>query len=86
MSTRQATNVLTRAFRSAALPVFWIRQEFSPNLQDAFGEMRRKLLAVTIAGTAGCELLSELETARKQFRFSAASNATAIAARGRRAT
>jgi nicotinamidase-related amidase len=55
------TNLLVRAFRSAGLPVFWIRQEFAPDLHDAFPEMRAKNLSVTIAGTTGCELLAELD-------------------------
>jgi nicotinamidase-related amidase len=56
-----ATNLLARGFRSAGLPVFWVRQEFAPDLHDAFPEMRRKNLAITISGTPGCQLLSELE-------------------------
>jgi nicotinamidase-related amidase len=38
-----------------------VRQEFAPDLSDAFLEMRRKNLRTTIAGTDGCELLPELE-------------------------
>ena len=56
-----ATNLLTRAFRSAGSPVFWVRQEFASDLSDAFPEMRRRNLAITISGTSGCQLLSELE-------------------------
>lgn len=41
--------------------MFWIRQEFAPDLHDAFPEMRAKKVSITIAGTAGCELLSELD-------------------------
>ena len=55
------TNSLVRTFRTAGLPVFWVRQEFSPDLNDAFLEMRAKRISVTIAGTPGCELLPELE-------------------------
>jgi nicotinamidase-related amidase len=55
------TNLLARGFRSAGLPVFWIRQEFAPDLHDAFPEMRAKKVSITIAGTTGCELLSELD-------------------------
>jgi nicotinamidase-related amidase len=55
------TNVLVRGFRSAGLPVFWIRQEFAPDLHDAFLEMRAKKISITIAGTTGCDILSELD-------------------------
>ena len=55
------TNTLARTFRSAGLPVFWVRQEFSPDLHDAFLEMRVNSVSVTIAGTPGCQLLPELE-------------------------
>ena len=56
-----STNLLVRTFRSARLPVFWVRQEFAPDLHDAFLDMRAKNVSITIAGTAGCELLPELE-------------------------
>mgnify|MGYP006202574933 CR=1 FL=1 len=36
-------------------------QEFKPDLSDAFLEMRRHGIQVTIAGTDGCEILPELE-------------------------
>jgi len=55
------TNLLVRTFRSAGLPVLWVRQEFDPDLHDAFREMRANKVSITIAGTAGCELLPELE-------------------------
>lgn len=55
------TNRLVGGFRAAKLPVIWIRQEFAPDLHDAFAEMRAKSIAVTIAGTRGCELLPELD-------------------------
>lgn len=55
------TNLLVRAFRYNNAPVFWVRQEFAPDLHDAFLDMRANDLSITIAGTAGCELLRELE-------------------------
>jgi nicotinamidase-related amidase len=55
------TNTLVRAFRSRRLPVFWVRQEFAPDLHDAFLDMRANNVSITIAGTAGCEVLPELE-------------------------
>lgn len=57
------TNSLVAAFRRAGLPVIWIRQEFAPDLSDAFGEMRANNTSITIAGTPGCEILSELDRA-----------------------
>jgi nicotinamidase-related amidase len=43
--------------------VIWVRQEFRPDLSDAFADMRRNGIAVTIAGTAGAQLLPELTRA-----------------------
>jgi nicotinamidase-related amidase len=54
-------NLLVRGFRGRGLPVFWVRQEFAPDLHDAFPEMRAKKLSITIAGTTGCDLLPELD-------------------------
>jgi nicotinamidase-related amidase len=56
-----SVNRLAAAFRQARQPILWVRQEFSPDLSDAFLQMRRENLRVTIAGTDGCELLPELE-------------------------
>ena len=54
-------NTLVRAFRAHAQPVIWIRQEFAPDLSDAFSEMRKYHISATIAGTEGCKLLPELD-------------------------
>ena len=56
-----ATNALAGAFREHGQPVFWVRQEFAPDLHDAFLEMRKHGLRLTIAGTDGCEILPELD-------------------------
>jgi nicotinamidase-related amidase len=56
-----AVNTLAGAFREQRQPVIWVRQEFAPDLHDAFLEMRKHKLRVTIAGTDGCELLPELD-------------------------
>jgi nicotinamidase-related amidase len=56
-----SVNRLAAAFRQAGRPIIWVRQEFSPDLSDAFLRMRRENLHVTIAGTDGCELLPELD-------------------------
>lgn len=55
-----ATNRLTSDFRSRGMPVIWVRQEFAPDLRDAFLDMRRRQVSITIAGTPGCEFLPEL--------------------------
>jgi nicotinamidase-related amidase len=54
-------NALAEEFRRRDQPVIWIRQEFAPDLHDAFLDMRKHGLRITIAGTKGCELLSELD-------------------------
>jgi nicotinamidase-related amidase len=56
-----SVNRLAAAFRQAQQTVLWVRQEFAPDLSDAFPRMRKENLRVTIAGTDGCELLPELE-------------------------
>ena len=53
-------NTLADNFRHAQLPVVWVRQEFAADLSDAFLDMRRHNVAITIAGTAGCRLVPEL--------------------------
>jgi len=53
-------NTLVKAFRDHGQTVLWVRQEFAPDLHDAFLDMRKNDLRVTIAGTPGCELLPEL--------------------------
>jgi len=54
-------NHLVGLFRSRDLPVIWVRQEFAPDLSDAFLELRRRGIAVTITGTEGCQILPELD-------------------------
>lgn len=56
-----AANDLLRIARSLSAPVIWVRQEFEDDLSDAFLSMRRTGRRVTIKGTKGCELLSELQ-------------------------
>lgn len=56
-----ATRELTAWARGQGHPVVWVRQEFEPDLSDAFLSMRRTGRRVTIRGTLGCRLLAELE-------------------------
>jgi nicotinamidase-related amidase len=53
-------NELVGVMRSSSHPLIWVRQEFEPDLQDAFPEMRAKGIRITIKGTQGCEILPEL--------------------------
>ena len=57
----KSINQLTAAFRAHAQPVYWVRQEFAPDLSDAFAVMRKRGIRTTISGTDGCELLPELD-------------------------
>ncbi|HMF90764.1 MAG TPA: cysteine hydrolase [Candidatus Angelobacter sp.] len=56
----QATNELVALMRSHKHPVVWVRQEFEPDLSDAFLEMRSKNIRITIRGTRGAQIVSEL--------------------------
>jgi nicotinamidase-related amidase len=55
-------NELVGSMRGLGHPVAWVRQEFEPDLRDAFGEMKAKGIHVTIKGTQGCQIVSELAT------------------------
>jgi nicotinamidase-related amidase len=54
-------NTLTEEFRRHGQPIIWVRQEFAADLHDAFLDMRKHNLRVTMAGTDGCEILPELD-------------------------
>ena len=58
-----AINVLITGFRDAGQSVIWVRQEFKSDLTDAFLDMRRRGVAITIAETEGCQILPELQQA-----------------------
>lgn len=55
-----AINTLTEAGREAGHLVVWIRQEFEADLSDAPLQFKRRGIHIAIAGTAGAELLPEL--------------------------
>ena len=59
----QSTNALVGILRSHNQPVVWVRQEFQPDLRDAFPEMRAKGIRITIQGTEGCQIASDLAVA-----------------------
>ena len=56
----QSINALVHLMRTASHPVIWVRQEFQPDLSDAFLEMKAKEIHITIKGTEGCQILSAL--------------------------
>lgn len=55
------TNKLANAFRRSGLPVIWVRQEFRPDLSDAFLEMRDNNIKIAIEGTRGAQLHADLD-------------------------
>jgi maleamate amidohydrolase len=55
-----AVNDLVAVMRASSHPVIWVRQQFEADLSDAFEEMRRKQIYITIKGTEGCRLLPGL--------------------------
>jgi len=56
-----STNDLVRLMRQRGHPVIWVRQEFEPDLRDAFPEMISKGIRITIRGTDGCQIVSSLD-------------------------
>ena len=57
----ETTNELVRAFRDADQPIVWVRQEFEPDLSDAYPHMKSKGLRYTVRDTPGAQLLHELD-------------------------
>ena len=53
-------NELVAINRQAQCPVIWVRQEFEPDLHDAFPEMRAKGISMLIRGTTGCLIDADL--------------------------
>lgn len=58
-----AVNDLVDFARQHKYPIVWVRQEFEPDLSDAFVSMRESGTRITIRGTGGSDLLSELNRA-----------------------
>lgn len=56
-------NHLAGMVRSLDHPVVWVRQEFEPDLRDAFPEMRSKGVRITLKGTDGCQMDPDLVVA-----------------------
>jgi nicotinamidase-related amidase len=59
----RSINELVGLMRQLGRPIIWVRQEFEPDLRDAFPEMKEKGIRITIKGTAGCEIAADLATA-----------------------
>jgi nicotinamidase-related amidase len=60
-------NDLAEFARHCDYPVFWVRQEFKPDLSDAFLSMRETGTRITIQGTKGSYLLKELVKAPHDY-------------------
>lgn len=56
----QAIGELVAIMRRGSHPIIWVRQEFEPDLSDAFPEMRAKGISINIKGTPGCQIVPEL--------------------------
>jgi nicotinamidase-related amidase len=56
----RSINDLVGLMRQRGYPIIWVRQEFEPDLRDAFPEMKAKGIRISIKGTAGCEIASDL--------------------------
>ncbi len=63
VSLIQSINELADMIRRRGHSVIWIRQEFEPDLSDAFLEMKAKGIRKTIKGTWGSQIISELHVA-----------------------
>jgi maleamate amidohydrolase len=53
-------NHLTAFARASEFPVIWVRQEFEPDLSDAFPDMKKENIRMFIKGTPGPLILDEL--------------------------
>ena len=59
----RSTNQLLATFRDAGLPIVWVRQEFEPDLSDAFPEMKARRIHICIKGTPGAAIWPDLQQA-----------------------
>jgi nicotinamidase-related amidase len=56
----EKTNTLVDVFRASGAPIIWVRQEYEPDLSDAYLEMRDSGRSITIAGTRGAQIHEDL--------------------------
>ena len=61
---KNINNLISYA-RKRRSPIIWIRQEFKPDLSDAYLFMKKTRRKITIKGTVGAEILDELKKAAK---------------------
>ncbi|MCB0327100.1 MAG: cysteine hydrolase [Bdellovibrionales bacterium] len=54
-------NDLVKRARERSVNIVWVRQEFEPDLRDAFLVMKDKGIKKTIKGTLGSQVLDELD-------------------------
>jgi nicotinamidase-related amidase len=59
----RSINELVALMRQHRRPILWVRQEFEPDLNDAFREMKEKGIRITIKGTPGCQIDPDLAVA-----------------------
>jgi nicotinamidase-related amidase len=59
----RSINDLVALLRQRGHAIIWVRQEFEPDLSDAFPEMKSEGIRITIKGTAGCQIASDLAVA-----------------------
>lgn len=62
-SLLRSTSELVLSLRSHGFPVVWVRQEFEADLSDAFREVKSKRISITIKGTPGCQIATQLPVA-----------------------
>ena len=63
----RSINDLVGIVRQCGHPIIWVRQEFEPDLGDAFREMKTKGIRITIKGTAGCQIDPDLAVAQSDL-------------------
>ena len=60
----RSINDLVGIMRQYGHPIIWVRQEFEPDLGDAFREMKTKGIRITIKGTVGSQIDPDLAVAQ----------------------
>jgi Isochorismatase family len=60
----RSINDLVGIMRQFGHPIIWVRQEFEPDLGDAFREMKTKGIRITIKGTVGSQIDPDLAVAQ----------------------
>jgi nicotinamidase-related amidase len=60
----RSINDLVGIMRQCGHPIIWVRQEFEPDLGDAFREMKTKGIRITIKGTVGSQIDPDLAVAQ----------------------